>query len=181
MHTIKTDKKVLIIGTGGKRPTDAFTLDINPLFEPDLIHDLNITPWPIPDNQFKQIICHHVLEHLNSISAVLEQLHRICRPDGEIYIEVPHFSSWIANFPDHKLRFSYFSIDEFLSEVYDKFAPLNHSSYKFKLLERKITFHRAFRRYFLDHLWNKFPKTYERFWTYLIPAEHLKFRIRPLK
>ncbi len=63
MAKIKVDKSVLIIGTGGKKHPEAFTLDINPKFEPDIVHDLNITPWPLQENQFSKIICHHVLEH----------------------------------------------------------------------------------------------------------------------
>ena len=173
---MKTD--TLVIGSAGKRHPEAVTLDIEPRHKPDVVHDLNITPWPFQDNQFEKIICHHVLEHLEGFNSALAELHRICRPEGEIYIEVPHFSSWMANDPAHKLRFNYFSIDAFLADEDPGYLV---TDFKFKLLEREVTFHRAFRRYFLDNIFNKFPRAYQRFWTYIVPAEHIKFRIRPLK
>lgn len=168
----------LVIGAAGKKDPAAITLDIDPRHHPDVLHDLNKTPWPFKDDRFETIICHHVLEHLCDLPPVMRELHRICGPRGFIYIETPHYSSWMANSPEHKMRFSYFSLDSYIA---DKPKNWLNTDFKFALLERRITFHRAYRRYFLQRLWNRFPFAYERFWTYLFPAEHLIFKIRPIK
>ncbi|MFH1594583.1 MAG: methyltransferase domain-containing protein [Candidatus Omnitrophota bacterium] len=169
--------KKLILGSAGNEHTDAITLDINPEHKPDIVHDLNITPLPFKDNQFEEIICHHVLEHLNDLHSILPELHRICSMAGIIYIEVPHHTSWCANAPEHKLRFNYFAFDGYFEGGITKWITAK----KFKLLRKEITFHKLFRAVLLHKLFNKFPMLYERFWTYIFPAEHIKIYLRPIK
>ena len=170
-------KEKLILGSAGQTAKDAITLDIDRNHKPDVVHDLNVVPLPFEDNQFSEIICHHILEHLNDIFPIMCELHRICKPDGTIYIEVPHHTSWCANTPEHKLRFNYFSIDGFIEGGITKWTP----GKKFKLLKREITFHKSFRRILLHKLFNAFPLSYERFWAYIFPAEHLKVWLQPIK
>ena len=163
-------------GSKGKTPEE-ITVDNDPKQNPDVLHDLNRIPWPFEDNQFGEVICHHVIEHLDDISKTLKEIHRVCDAGGRVYIEVPHFSCYQANSPHHKLRFSYFSLDGYLKGG-KTWLLWDHP---FLLKKREITFHRAFRRFQLHRLFNRFPLTYERFWTYLFPAEHLKFELQPMK
>lgn len=171
-------KKKLILGSAGGIGDNAITLDINTEHKPDVVHDLNITPLPFEDNQFNEIICHHILEHLNDLPKIMSELHRICSDNAVIYIETPYHSSWCANTPEHKLRFNYFAFDGYLEGGITKWMSTKN---KFRLLKREITFHKAFRRFFLHKLFNKFPLWYERFWAYIIPAEHLKIQLQPIK
>ncbi len=173
---IETTKSKLVLGHAGKQDDDAVTLDIDPEHNPDVIHDLNQCPYPFKDNQFQEIICHHVLEHLENLPPVMSELHRICRKDGTIYIEVPHHSSWCANTPHHKLRFNFFGFDDYIEDEYTWLKGK-----KFRLLKKEITFHRAHRRFFLHKIFNKYPMAYERFWTYMFPAEHFKIWLSPMK
>jgi len=170
--------KKLVLGSAGKKHEGVITLDIDPEHKPDVVHDLNATPYPFEDNQFDEISAHHVLEHLNDLPPVMEELHRICSPKGRIDIEVPHHSSWMANTPEHKLRFNYFAFSGYAVESGIKDWVTGS---KFKLLHREITFHRRFRSLFLHKLFNRNPKNYERFWTYIFPAEHLKVSLQPIK
>ena len=170
------EKDKLILGSAGKKSDAAITLDIDPEHKPDVVHDLQKTPLPFSDNQFKEIICHHVLEHLSDLSALMPELHRICKPDGTIYIEVPHHSSWCANTPNHKLRFNYFGFDSYIQDI-----RTWRTGKKFNLIKREITFHRSFRRVYLHKLFNACPMAYERFWTYIFPAELFKVWLSPIK
>ena len=172
------ENKKLILGAAGIKHPGAITLDIDPKHAPDVVHDLNKIPWPFKNNQFDRIVCHHVLEHLNDIAGPMSELYRICSKDGEIYIEVPHHTSWCANTPEHKLRFNYFGLDNFLEKGVTKWMPTEN---KFRVIEKRITFHRHFRFYFLHRIFNAFPMWYERFWAYIIPAENVVFRLKPLK
>ena len=173
-NLMSAKKEKLVLGSAGTPTPDAITLDIDPQHKPDVVHDMHKCPWPFQDNQFKEIICHHILEHLNDLADVMNELHRICRPDGCIYIEVPHHSSWYANTPDHKLRFNYFAFEGYIYDVKSW-----RTGKKFKLLNRQITFHRAIRCWGLQTLFNRYPMAYERFWTYIFPAEHLKISLQP--
>jgi SAM-dependent methyltransferase len=170
------NSKKLILGSAGKGDSEAITLDINPLHEPDVIHDLNQTPYPFGDNQFASIVAHHIVEHLKNLGPVLEELHRISAPEGCIHIEVPHHASWCANDPFHILRFNYFSFDGFIQG-----NKTWATGKKFVYLKKEITFHKFHRLFFLHKLFNKFPGFYERFFCYIFPAEHLKVWLQPKK
>jgi predicted SAM-dependent methyltransferase len=169
-------KEKLIIGSAGKKDQDAVTLDIDPKHDPDIVHDLNKVPFPFEDNQFRQVICHHVLEHLDDLGAAMGELHRICRDNGFIYIEVPHHTSWQANTPDHKLRFNYFALDQYIEG-----KSTWKTGKKFRIIKSRITFHKFFRFFLLHKLFNAYPELYEKFLAYRFPAEHLKFWLQPVK
>ena len=174
---MKNEKK-LVLGSAGQKHPDALTLDVDPAHQPDFLHDLNKVPWPFADNQFHEIICHHVLEHLNDLPPAMDELHRICDSSGSIYIEIPHHSSWMAHTPEHKLCFNFFSFDGYLENGVTEWMTTRK---KFRALQKEITFHKSFRKYFLHRWFNRFPLAYERFWTYLVPAEHLKLVLKPIK
>ena len=113
---IPPNVRVLEIGAGTvKRVPHAVTLDVNPLAKPDVLHDLDVTPYPFEANAFDVVIAEHVLEHVEHVVRVVEELHRIVAPGGVLMVEVPHFSS--ANFhtdPTHRHAFSTRSFDYFV-------------------------------------------------------------------
>lgn len=61
----------------------------------DLHHDLEQLPLPFADNTFSEVLMMHVLEHVDrpTFPAFMRELHRICRPDARIHIEVPYYNS----------------------------------------------------------------------------------------
>ena len=158
------------------------TVDINPRVEPDVVHDLENVPWPFDQNQFLEVICHHVFEHLFKFTDVLNELHRICKPNGKIWIQVPHFSSRLAHSPGHIYSFNIDSFEPYLADSnFNKGFNWIGTDCRFRLIKRKITFYKAYRQFFLHKLFNRFPTAYERFWTYLFPAEHIEIELQPLK
>ncbi|MDP8213288.1 MAG: methyltransferase domain-containing protein [Candidatus Zapsychrus exili] len=169
-------KEILVIGSAGKKNEDAITLDIDPKHNPDVVHNLMEIPYPFKDNTFKEIVAHHVLEHLDNVSTALVELFRICKPDGEIIIEVPHHTSWCSKSPFHKAYYNYFSLDDFVEGNATWITEK-----KFRCLYKEITFHRNFRAIFLHKFFNKFPLAYERFFYYIFPAENVKIKLQPVK
>ena len=61
--------------------------------EPDVVHDLNVFPYPWDDNSVDAIEMFHVLEHLEDWWGALGECARILRPGGSIEIRVPDASS----------------------------------------------------------------------------------------
>lgn len=55
--------------------------------------DLNQQPIPWPDDSFDLIICSDVIEHLENPSALIRELHRVCRPGGSVFLTMPNISS----------------------------------------------------------------------------------------
>src|SRR5690242_19746066 len=106
------DPEILHIGSGKRKVCGAVTMDINRAHRPDLVWDLNRFPYPLEDSSFDLAVCEHVLEHLKDVVRVMEELHRVLRPEGKVCIRVPHFSSLNANTdPTHTRRFSSRSMD----------------------------------------------------------------------
>ncbi len=152
----------------------------------DIVHNLNITPYPFDDNSIDEVHFYHVLEHLDNPIEKLEEIHRILKPKGILYMRVPHFSSNGA-FTDitHKRPFSYFSFDVFDDAAYHN----QYSEARFNILKRQIKYFGMYpngglyAKYIhpnkcpflmrpvvrtINFLINLSPMAFERFWCYWV-------------
>jgi len=57
---------------------------------------------PIRDEAFDVTVCHYVLEHVTELEACCDELARVTRPDGTLYLSVPR----AAAFDDRLYRFA---------------------------------------------------------------------------
>ena len=155
-------EKILDIGCGKNKVAGALGLDIDKSANPDILYDLNSYPYPIKDKEFNKIYAKHVIEHVNDPLLFIQECYRILKDGGTIFVEIPHFSSRVAySEPDHKRFFSYFMFSGLVSKT------------KFRKVKQKITFYKTFRLAGISALANRFPDGYERFWTYIFPAENV--------
>lgn len=86
------EEKKLNLGSGENRKEGYINIDWNSLANPDVLHNLNVSPHPFTDNTFDLIEASHVLEHLDKPFAVMKELHRLLKPGGKLIVKVPHFS-----------------------------------------------------------------------------------------
>jgi len=84
--------KRLNLGAGEDQKEGYVNVDWSPLTNPDVVHDLNIFPYPFEDGSFELVEAFHVLEHLDKPFNVMKELHRILAPGGTLHVKVPHFS-----------------------------------------------------------------------------------------
>ncbi len=55
---------------GGQYPQPGFlNIDNRDLKQVDIVHDLTIFPWPLPDECASIVMCSHLVEHLNPMSS----------------------------------------------------------------------------------------------------------------
>ena len=94
----------LNIGCGKFKKEGYTNVDGYANFRPDVLHDLDVIPYPFKDNSFDLIEADHVLEHLNQPFHVLRELYRISKDNGTIVIRVPHFSRGFSH-PEHRNGF----------------------------------------------------------------------------
>jgi ubiquinone/menaquinone biosynthesis C-methylase UbiE len=74
---------------------------------PDVVWDLNVTPYPWADNSVDGIQMRHVLEHLENWWEAFTECARILKPGGFLKIHVPDESSMTAlTYRDHVRVFS---------------------------------------------------------------------------
>lgn len=101
------DRRIAVNGKKGW--TELVTLDVNPAHQPDIVHDLERLPWPFEDNQFDEVHCYEILEHLGrqgdyeSFFAHFAELWRILKPDGCLAVTCPSYRSrWAWGDPGHR-------------------------------------------------------------------------------
>jgi len=160
--------KILDIGCSRNKIKGAVGLDIDPNSDADIIHDLT-KPLPIQDNEYDIIYCKHLLEHLDTprdVTNLIKEIYRVSKPGARVIFEVPHFSYYVS-YSDitHKRYFSFFMLDKLVNLI------------PHKTVKKEIKFYKTFRFFGIKALANKFKEDYERFWTYIFPAETIWFEI----
>jgi SAM-dependent methyltransferase len=171
--------KILDIGCGINKITDAIGIDSNPNSAADIIYDLNEFPYPFSENTFDKIYCIDVLEHLNDIIKVMEEIHRISNPGAEIFIRVPHFSSTHSyGDPTHKHYFNTQSFDYFTGG-FNQYGA--YTDCKFKKISTKLIFWRLHRINGISFLANRFLLLYEKLFAFIFTAMNIEFRLSVIK
>jgi len=54
--------------------------------------NFNIFPYPLKENSYDYVLVNQVLSYLNPRKTLFE-LHRLCKPDAIIHIEVPYYNN----------------------------------------------------------------------------------------
>lgn len=108
-------KRVLDVGCGQNKFPGAIGIDANPRSHADVIHDLGVFPYPFGDNEFEEIVCNHVIEHVPDVIGFVTELHRITKPGGRLKILTPHYSNpdWPTD-PTHRNHFNSYSFTCFI-------------------------------------------------------------------
>ena len=114
---INLTRKILDVGCGWNKTPGAIGIDANPNTHADVIHDLGSIPYPFPDNEFDEIVCRHVAEHVPDVMSLIGELHRITKPGGRIMITTPHYSNpdWATD-PTHRNHFNSYSFNCFVED-----------------------------------------------------------------
>jgi hypothetical protein len=84
----------LNLGAGSDIRIGWINHDIHPIEGINVVHDLNLTPWPWESESFEYILAKDVVEHLDNFSIAMHELWRISRPGSLIHIRVPYMGSW---------------------------------------------------------------------------------------
>ena len=184
-------KKKLNVGCGRDSRVGWVNLDASPLPGVDVVHDLESLPLPFADEEFDEILCQDVLEHIEYIP-VLKELHRILKKGGTIVIRVPHFTSR-NNFvdPTHRKLFSVDTWEFFVSSGSSHMQHLQpvrayYFDFAFSGIESRVLSFEGRRELFYHRIvgWfvNRSPSAqtlYESsFLSRLVPAENLLVKLR---
>ncbi|EMR04273.1 class I SAM-dependent methyltransferase [Cesiribacter andamanensis] len=58
-------------------------------------------PIPLPDNTYDVVLCFQVIEHILNDTTFLEELHRILKPGGTLYLTTPNRTLSLSRNPWH--------------------------------------------------------------------------------
>lgn len=171
--------KILDIGCGNRKISGAVGLDRNLKSQADVIHDLDIFPYPFEDDQFDRIYGIDVLEHVGHVIRTMEEIHRIGKPGAQVFLRVPHFTSTQAyGDPTHKHFFNTESLDYFCGGFpeYEFYTQT-----RFKKIKVRINFWKIHRIDGVSILANRFPIYYEKLFAFMFPAMNIEFQLEIVK
>jgi len=97
---IKSKSSIKIDIASGANPQPGFiSIDIQKFSDtvPDIVHDIETYPWPLPDNCASLVMCSHVVEHINPAKFgfinFMNEIWRIMKTEGQLLIAVPYAGS----------------------------------------------------------------------------------------
>ncbi len=179
--------KILELGCGRTKHPGAIGIDRIPLPGVDVVHDLDRRPYPFDDNTFDEIYATHIIEHLDSVLAVMEEIYRIARPDARVVIITPHHSDAISwQDPTHKWHLNSYS--------FNYFDPAYHTNYyttsRFRIKSKHVelaSIWKSLGMQWLINLDNRFPamrfvrKLWEQHLCYVLRGKQLTFVLETVK
>ena len=176
--------RVLELGCGFSKSPGAFGVDVIPGSNADLIHDLNVFPYPLPDSSFDRIICRDVLEHVDDFVRTMEEIWRIGTSGARLVVRSPFMSS--VNYfsdPTHRRAFTSRSFDYFLEGR--PASALRYSKARFELLSCEYDAEERPHRRGV-HAWllgwaNRNKAKYEDRYAFLYPVYNIYFELRVVK
>lgn len=97
-------KRILNVGSGSLRyGTNCVNLDIQEKDNVDVICDIHELPDSL--GEFDAIICNAVLQYCNSPAKVANELYRVLKSQGYLYVDAPWIQPFCKDTPD-RFRFS---------------------------------------------------------------------------
>ena len=168
------DKKVLHLGCGGSKLKGAIGIDVLKFSEVDIMHDLDVLPWPIEDESIDIFFAHSLVVCLDSIVNFMDEAWRVGKDGSRIIISVPYFRSVDAfSDPTVKHFFTSVSMDYFL-DIDSHRSKYEYSKHKFKKIgfwygwpqPSRNPLARLFKMFI-----HRFPKFYDKHLSLLFPIK----------
>jgi len=181
-------RKILDVGCGWNKVPGAIGVDSNPRAHADVVHDLGVVPYPFPDNEFDEIVCRHVIEHVPDVMALVSELHRIAKPGARLTIVTPHYTNpdWATD-PTHRNHFNSYSFNCFIDDR--QLFPF-YTDVRLKAIRTYVSLANLWRAIGLEFLvnldqrWPSFRFT-RKFWEFYLSqifrGKELRFELQVVK
>ena len=178
--------RVLDLGCGDDKLAGAIGMDRIATSAADVIHDLDVLPWPFETSSFDRVRAQDVLEHVDDFIAVVNEIHRVCRDGATIEARMPFMAS--ANYatdPTHRRPGTYRTFDYF--DPSKDLAKYHYSPARLRVVS--VHFERGYvpnatGRFFsrLDKLMipliERHAETYEQYFAYVYPVHNVSYVLR---
>jgi SAM-dependent methyltransferase len=116
----------LDVGCGGNKQPDFVGIDKRSLTWVEIVHDLEVFPWPLPDNCCIVIVASHIIEHIKPWFTLdlFNEMWRILKPNHQLALATPYGrSNGFLQDPTHcnpfiEITFQYFDPRFPLFDIY---------------------------------------------------------------
>lgn len=86
----------LNLGAGSLQPAGWVHVDWAAIPGIDVVHDLDVGPWPWPDGSIERIMAKDVFEHVNDPILFMTECHRVLVDRGTLAMQTPYWRSETA-------------------------------------------------------------------------------------
>lgn len=116
-------ERKLNIGCGHDIKEGYINLDKAKIPGVDVVHDLDIYPWPFEDSTFDEVFGMDVIEHVKDLVKAMMEIKRISKNNAVVRLIVPYWHSSGAFYPNHNYFFNVDSMKFFTDEKrsYDRY------------------------------------------------------------
>jgi SAM-dependent methyltransferase len=180
IERICSGRQVVDLGCGQNKFAGAVGVDYAGNAYADVQHDLDVYPYPIADSSYDVVLLRNVIEHVRNVVGLMEEVHRIGRPNGEIIITTPHFSSLYSyQDPTHLRHLALDSMDYFTEHT-------RHSNFytdcRFRVIGKGLDFGKSFPFSALAKgLAALSMRKYEKHFAFILPANSIWFHLQIIK
>jgi SAM-dependent methyltransferase len=109
----------LNLGCGSQPEPGWVNLDAADIPGVDVVHDLDVFPWPFKDGEAEEIKAFDVYEHVSSPLEFVAECHRILQPGGVLYIHTAYWKNEDSyRDPTHKRFLTEGSFDYWIPGTY---------------------------------------------------------------
>jgi len=76
----------------------------------------------IPDNYFDTIVAFQVIEHIKNDNLFLDEIYRVLKPGGKVYITTPNANKTIARNPWHYREYNFLELEKLVQRYFTQFT-----------------------------------------------------------
>jgi len=175
----------LNIGCGNDYRKGYINIDNSELVKPDYIVNLEECKLPFQSNTFDEIICNHVLEHINNFIPLVKEMHRVSQKGSKILIRCPFYAAWGQyNDPTHVRFFSLYTFDYFNPSSYSHECGIHEAGEPMFNIKVKLNYGVGKMKKFnwiMNQIINLYKDFYVRFLAFIIPCVEIRYELEVLK
>ena len=168
----------LNVGCGTVKKRGYVNTDINPKHHPDVIWDIRKRST-FSDEQFEEIHCDSVLEHVQDFRPVMIEFHRILKKGGKLRITVPYMTCPFWDIPSHVRPFAYFTFYHYW-KGYKTNRETEDIGITFNNIKVRYVFGKRIQvwNHVIEYIANLFPLIYETTgFKYLFPCWNIEVEL----
>lgn len=150
MNKQRTKNLKLNLGCGDQTYKGYINVDKVKVKNSDLVCDLE-KPLPFADNSVVETRAEHILEHITNFTQLMEEIHRISKPNARLYVLAPYYKyEGSYRDPQHVRFFTEHSFDYFQEGVkFSHYSPARFEVLKVRKRVRFLSDVKNFRKKFM--------------------------------
>ncbi len=166
--------KILDVGCGPHKLAGAIGIDHIARPGVDVVHDLNVAPWPLNQSDFDFVRCQHVIEHIANLKTLAQEMWRVSKTGAHIEFITPHYSSYASwGDPTHLYHFALGSIPQLFEMMV--------GPGKYRIVKNEIKFSGSALDFFGWLIYKISPKKYEKHFAWIFPCNEIHTTVEVVK